>query len=122
MDSNKGGRSMWIMVAGPYRSGSDNPEQWQSNLGKLNRAAIEVFNKGHLPIIGVNMALPVIQQAGSDKYSSIMMPLSLELAKRCDAILRIGGKSSGADQEVEIIRNKGGQVFLSPDEIPHLTR
>jgi hypothetical protein len=110
--------SMWIMITGPYRSGADNPEQWQSNLAELNKVAVEILKKGHTPIIGVNMALPIIEQAGDDKYESIMMPLSLELAKRCDAVLRIGGPSTGADQEVEAIKSGSGKIYLSLDEIP----
>ena len=47
-----------------------------------------------------------------------MMPLSLALADRCDAVLRIGGDSAGADQEVERIRGRGGAVYRGVDEIP----
>src|SRR5262245_32891404 len=44
---------LWIMVAGPYRSGSFDPEEWAANLRKLNLAAEAIFEKGHVPIIGV---------------------------------------------------------------------
>jgi len=47
-----------------------------------------------------------------------MMPLSLAAADRCDAVLRIGGPSTGADQEVERIRARGGAVYRSIDELP----
>jgi hypothetical protein len=67
------------------------------------------------------MALPVIGAAGDDQFDSIMMPLSLALAERCDAVLRVGGPSKGADREVELIRRKGGKVFREPAEIPDLT-
>ena len=109
---------MWIMVAGPYRTGARSDEQSASNLRRLNAAACEIFRKGHVPVIGVNAALPVIDAAGRDSYEEIMMPLSLALAKRCDGILRIGGHSPGADQEVEEVRMSGGWVFKDPDEIP----
>jgi len=46
------------------------------------------------------------------------MPLSLALAERCDAVLRIGGTSGGADKEVALIRDRGGRVFSGLDEIP----
>jgi hypothetical protein len=52
---------LWIMVAGPYRSGSSDPIVWAENLRKLNLSANAIFQKGHVPIIGTNMALPVIQ-------------------------------------------------------------
>lgn len=109
---------MWIMVAGPYRSGSDSPEGWSENLRVLNQAALEVFRRGHIPIIGVNLALPVIDVAGQEMYNELMMPISLALAERCDAVLRIGGTSSGADREVEKFQAKGLPVFRSIDEIP----
>lgn len=109
---------MWIMVAGPYRSGSSEPAVWAENLAALNRAAHAVFRKGHVPIIGVNMALPIIDAAGPQSYPEIMMTLSLDLAERCDAVLRIGGPSAGADEEVRRFEERGLTVFRSLDEIP----
>jgi len=47
-----------------------------------------------------------------------MSALSLSLTERCDAILRIGGVSSGADEEVETFRTRGLPVFRTLDEIP----
>ena len=109
---------MWIMVAGPYRSGSSDPSVWKRNLRHLNDAAYQVFKKGHLPIIGVNLALPVIEGAGQDQYQQIMVPMSMGLTERCDAVLRIAGASRGADQEVERFQARGLTVFRSVDEIP----
>ncbi len=109
---------MHIMIAGPYRSGSDDPDTWKSNLDAMNMAAYEVFKKGHTPIIGVNMALPVIESAGEDQYDSLMMPISLALALRCDAVLRIGGVSSGADREVKLFEERGLPVYTSLEEVP----
>src|SRR5262245_11527771 len=102
---------LWIMIAGPYRSGSTDPDVWAENLKALNEAALVVLQKGHVPIIGVNMALPIIESAGSESYESIMMPLSLALTSRCDAILRIGGTSFNADLEVAAFQRRGLPVF-----------
>ena len=107
---------MWVMVAGPYRS--VHPDGRAANLRELNRAANELFRKGHVPIIGVSMALPMIEAAGAESYDDIMMPLSLRLSGRCDAVLRIGGASHGADLEVEQFRRRGLPVFGSIDEVP----
>ncbi len=109
---------MWIMIAGPYRSGSSDPVVWAGNLRRLNAAAYTVFQKGHTPIIGVNLALPVIDAAGETRYEQIMPALSLALAGRCDAILRLEGSSQGADEEVEAFRARGLPVFRSLDEVP----
>lgn len=113
---------LWIMVAGPYRSGSSDPAVWAENLRKLNLSARAIFEKGHVPIIGVNMALPVIETVGQDFYERIMMPLSLRLTERCDAVLRIEGISKGADEEVDRFRARGLSVFQSTDEIPGTRR
>ena len=84
----------------------------------MNRAALAVFRKGHTPIIGVNLALPIIEIEGEASYDELMMPLSLAAAARCDACLRVGGPSRGADQEVERFRAAGKPVFLRIDEVP----
>ncbi len=118
MAEREGIESLWIMIAGPYSSGAKTDADREANLLALNRAAYEVFRRGHVPIIGVNLALPVIQAAGPQMYEAIMMPLSLALADRCDAILRIGGSSRGADDEVDRVRARGGRVYLSVEEIP----
>src|SRR5688572_22441586 len=109
---------MWIMIAGPYRAGVSDPSHWAENLQNLNRAAHSIFEKGHVPVIGVNMALPIIAAIGEEHYRQIMMPLSLRLTERCDAVLRIGGPSDGADQEVETFVKRGLPVFRAVDQIP----
>lgn len=109
---------LWIMIAGPYTSGAATQEQRAENLKQLNEAAYEVFKKGHIPIIGVNLALPIIEATGPESYDEIMMPLSLATAKRCDGVLRVGGASAGADQEVELIRSRGGDVFHDISQVP----
>lgn len=108
----------WIMVAGPYSSGGADAAQRQKNLDVLNKAALAVFEKGFIPVIGVNCALPLILLEGKDdSFDQIMMPVSLAMSERCDACLRVGGPSRGADQEVEKFRAQGKPVFFSLDEI-----
>lgn len=106
------------MIAGPFSSGAANSEELQINHNALNEAALQVFEKGHIPIIGVNLALPIIDIAGEDRLEEIMMPLSLALAERCEACLRVGGASRGADQEVEMFNQRGLLVFNKIDEVP----
>ena len=109
---------MWIMIAGPYRTGAKLQSDRDRNLRELNRAAYAIFRKGHIPVVGVNCALPVIDAAGIELYDSIMMPISLALADRCDAILRVGGPCPGADDEVERVVRRGGGVYFSVAEVP----
>ena len=47
-----------------------------------------------------------------------MTSLSLSLAARCDAILRLPGVSHGADEEVERFLARDLPVFCSLDEVP----
>jgi len=109
---------MWIMVSGPYTTGATTTEDRAANLRAMNRAAYELLKRGHVPVVGVNLALPLIWAVGAERFDDIMMPLSLAAAERCDAVLRIGGPSQGADREVEAIRSRGGTVYRSLDEIP----
>ena len=85
----------------------------------LNAAAFAVFRHGHVPVVGVNMALPIIAAAGTaSAYEEIMMPLSLALAERCDACLRVGGPSAGADAEVARFRALGRPIYADIAELP----
>lgn len=114
---------MWIMIAGPYRAGAAVPATRAVNLKTLNQAAVALHRAGHVPIIGVNMALPMIEAAGgtASAYEEIMAPVSLALVDRCDACLRIGGPSKGADDEVKRFEAAGRPVFRSLDEVPNAT-
>jgi uncharacterized protein DUF1937 len=110
---------MWIMISGPYTAGNADAAGRAANLAAMNRAALALFRAGHTPIIGVNLALPIIEAAGgdADSYEEIMMRLALSAADRCDACLRIGGASRGADDEVERFRAAGKPVYSSVDEV-----
>ena len=56
---------MWIMVGGPYGTGAKSAAERAANLARMNQAALAVWRKGHAPIIGVNLALPIIAAAGT---------------------------------------------------------
>jgi hypothetical protein len=109
---------MWIMVSGPYTAGGADAKQRAINLRLMNEAALAVLRLGHVPVIGVNMALPVIDAGGPACFDEVMMPLSLALAERCDACLRIGGVSAGADAEAARFLALGRPVYRSLDEVP----
>lgn len=109
---------MWVMVSGPYRSGAASAAEREANLEAMNRAALGLFELGHVPVIGANMALPMIAVAGAERYDELMMPLSLGLAERCDAVLRVGGASAGADEEVLRFRERGCPVYVGIEDVP----
>lgn len=109
---------MWIMVSGPYRTGANTEEERAENLRRLNAAALDLFHRGHVPLVTVNMALPLLEAIGGGPYEQIMLPLSRSLAERCDAIVRLEGDSAHADLEVQRVRAGGGRVFSSVEQVP----
>lgn len=115
---------MLILIAGPYRSGTnDDPKLIQQNLDNLEAMALPIFRKGHVPMIGEWVALPLLKLAGSQKpgdkaWDEIQYPAAHRLLEKCDAVLRIKGDSKGADQDVEIARKRGLKVYYDIEEIP----
>lgn len=106
---------MKIAVAGPYSAHTQ--EQRERNLEAMNKAAARLLEMGHIPLVGVNAALPVVQQAHiADNYKAIM-DISLALIDNCEAILVLGD-SPGVQQEKDLLSGKGLPVYYSMDEIP----
>ena len=62
-----------------------------------------------------------ISMFGDNHYDEIMMPMCFALTERCDAVLRIGGKSLGADEEVEKYAQRGLPIYRQVSEIPTLS-
>jgi hypothetical protein len=117
-------KSLMILVAGPYRSGTnDDPELIAANVKQMTTVALELHYLGHLPVLGEWFALPLIEEAGSkhigDKiFNDIFHPIAVQLIDHCDAVLRIGGASSGADEMVRAGKQKGKIIFLKKEDIP----
>src|SRR4051794_33557445 len=115
---------LFVLVAGPYRSGTgDDPGRLAANVAAMNRAALDVFRAGHLPITGEAVALPLVELAGSTRvgdaaFDEIFHPVARRLVLRCDAVLRMGGPSAGADEMVALARDAGKLVVSSVDELP----
>jgi hypothetical protein len=112
-----------VLVAGPYRSGTgDEPERLAANVAVMDRAALEVFRAGHTPITGEAVALPLIALAGSERvgdavFDEIFHPVARRLLDRCDAVLRVGGPSAGADEMVAQARAGGKRVAFAVAEL-----
>jgi hypothetical protein len=115
---------MLILIAGPYRSGTgDDPELMARNLARLEEAAWPIFRSGHVPMIGEWVALPVLRAAGADGVSDplaehVLYPTAERLLRHCDAVLRLPGDSTGADQDVAIANDRGIPVYHRVEEIP----
>jgi hypothetical protein len=117
-------KPLMILVAGPYRSGTgDDPALMADNVRAMNRVALRLFRAGHLPVVGEWFALPLIETAGSQQvgdalFTEIFHPLSESILSRCDASVRIGGPSQGADAMMAQARAEGKQVFERVEDVP----
>jgi AcrR family transcriptional regulator len=115
---------LMILVAGPYRSGTgDDPERMAEHLRAMEAYALPLFRAGHVPLIGEWLALPLVALAGSLRvgdaaFEEIFHPIAERLLARCDAVLRVGGVSHGADLMVRAARERGLAVFSSLREVP----
>jgi hypothetical protein len=74
-------------------------------------------------MIGEWVALQVLRGAGEigldgPPARQIMYPTAERLLEHCDAVLRLPGESTGADQDVAIARERGLPVFTRVEDIP----
>lgn len=117
-------RPLRIAVAGPYTAAT--AALRKSNLDKMNQVAAQLLAAGHIPLIGVNAALPVVDQTGmldpqdglpSAERRAAIMEISMGLIEACEAILMIG-ESPGANRERDRIAAKGLPVYTSIEQVP----
>ncbi|MEU3624257.1 MULTISPECIES: DUF4406 domain-containing protein [Amycolatopsis] len=117
-------KPLMILIAGPFRSGTgDDPELLARNLARLEEAAWPIFRSGHVPMIGEWVALPVLRGAGGKTVADpvakeVMYPTADRLLHHCDAVLRLPGDSTGADQDVAIALSRGLAVYHRVEDIP----
>jgi hypothetical protein len=116
--------SMMILIAGPYRSGTaDDPQKMANNLAVLEQTALAVWQKGHLPVIGEWLALPLIKKLGSQSigdniWQSLAYPVADRLLTHCHGILRLPGESKGADGDVSIGHKLGLNIYTDIAQLP----
>ena len=117
-------KPLMILVAGPYRSGTnDDPTLIQANVDAMTAASLALFRSGHLPVMGEWFALPLIEAAGSHgigdaAFDEIFHPVAERVLARCDAVVRIGGASAGADRMVEVAERLGKAVYRDVSAVP----
>jgi len=115
---------MMILIAGPYRSGTgDDPAKMAQNVRAMEAFALQLFRVGHVPVVGEWLALPLVALAGSERvgdeaFNEIFHPIAERLLEHCDAVLRVGGASQGADMMVSVARERGLAVYHDLDEVP----
>ena len=115
---------MFILIAGPYRSGTgDCPTKMAANLKRLEEVSWPLFQAGHVPMIGEWVALPVWRSAGGSRvgdalYDEIFHPVAERLLQLVSAVLRLPGSSTGADRDVTLARERGIPVYYGLEEVP----
>ena len=93
------------------------------NVRRMEAYALPLFRAGHLPVVGEWLALPLVALAGSRRvgdaaFDEIFHPIAERLLERCDAVLRVGCASQGADLMVQVARQRGLAVYSALQEIP----
>lgn len=117
-------KPLLVLIAGPYMSGTGgDPQKIAAHRARLESFALPVYERGHLPMVGEWLALPIIHAAGGRVHGDAVFdayqyPVAHRLLERCDAVLRIAGDSRGADMDVARARQLGLPVYLDPSEIP----
>src|SRR4029079_12369122 len=115
---------LMILIAGPYRSGTgDDPDKMAANVRAMEAYALPLFRAGHVPVVGEWLALPLVALAGSRRvgdaaFDEIFHPIAERLLEHCDAVLRVGGASAGADLMVSVARERGLAIYRDLDEVP----
>jgi len=113
-----------ILIAGPYRSGTgDDPVKLNANVAAMEAFAMPVFRAGHVPVIGEWFGLPLVRLAGSTRigdeaFNEVFHPIAERLLEHCDAVLRVGGASQGADMLVAVAERRGLPVYRRLEDVP----
>jgi hypothetical protein len=117
-------KPLLVLIAGPYQAGTNgDPEKIAANRARLESFALPIYQRGHLPMVGEWLALPIIHAAGGrvigdDVFNAYQYPVAQRLLERCDAVLRIPGDSRGADLDVARARELGVPVYTDLSELP----
>ena len=109
---------MMIYIAGPYRGA--NSWEVEKNIRVAEGAGMAVAEMGHTPIIPHTM----YRHFDGTLTADFWIYATMELAKRCDAILLCEGwkGSSGTLGEKAEMERLERPVFYRLEDIPHLSR
>ena len=97
-----------VYIASPYTIGDK-----LENVDRQLQAANKLIEWGYIPFI------PLLYHFYNERYSKdyeIWMKLDFEWIRSCNYLIRLLGKSKGADREVEFARMNGKQIFYGIDD------
>ena len=105
---------------GPNRDGKapafKAPAAWPASLTKKWDKQVGDGDAG-VSLVGDRLYV-FSKQAGDEAYEEIFHPIAERLLEKCDAVLRVGGASTGADLMVEVARKHGLQIYTKLEQIP----
>ncbi len=103
-------KKLLIYIAAPYSLGDV-----VANVRVACEIADTILGRGHIPFIP---HLFHFWHFVSPKPWEEWMEIGKVNLERCDALLRVGGISIGADIEVEIAKERGIPIYYGINEIP----
>ena len=106
-----GNKPMLIYISAPYSIGDQ-----ISNVRFACEVGGEILTKGHIPFIP---HLSHFWHFISPKTYDEWLRIDSAIIPKCDALLRVGGISIGADKEVELAVRNGIPVYFSLEAIPN---
>ena len=115
---------LMILIAGPYRSGTDDdPDLLAANLrGPRGGGLADLPGRARADDRRVGGAAGDarrrLDRVGDPVSEQVLYPTAERLLQHCDAVLRLPGASTGADQDVRIAEERGLPVFTRVEDIP----
>lgn len=100
-----------VYVAGPYTA--DDHEGVELNVERAIDTGNRLLDAGLWPYVP---HLSHYQHLRQPRHYETWMELDFAWLRKCDALLRLAGKSSGADREVKLAGEIGIPVFHSVEE------
>jgi hypothetical protein len=103
------GANLYVFVSGPLTNG----DPW-ANANAAIMASTKLLDAGIHPYCP---HLSTLWATVTPREYEVWMALDLAWVARCDCLLRLPGKSSGADREVECARRNGVHVWHDVDNL-----
>lgn len=104
-----------VYLAGPYT----HPDPVTNTRAALAEATVLLDSGLVVPIVP---HLSLFWDFQHPRPYETWLEMDLEVIRRCDAVLRLAGVSSGADREVEFARGERIPVFFAPEEMREFAR